>query len=81
MNGEQFPAHERVGSAELDVALDAAKQRWVVVFEQVRRNDHHAIEAVQFLHQAVAVLVDAGRSFRDPGQLPRLRRLRRRGLR
>ena len=77
MNGEQFPAHERVGSAELDVA----KKSRVIVFEQVPRNDHHAIEAVQFLHQAVAVLVDAGRSFRDPGQLPRLRRLRRRGLR
>ena len=60
MEGEQFPAHGGVGIAEFDVALDAAQQRGVIVLEQVRRHNHHAVESVQLLHQTVAVLVDGG---------------------
>ena len=60
MKGEQLPAHGCVWKAEFDVALDPSKQRGVVVLKQVRGNDHHAIEAIQFLHQTIAVLVDAG---------------------
>ena len=60
MEGEQLPPHGSVGKAELDVTLDAAQQGLVVTAEQVRGHDHHAIEAVEFLHQGVAVLVDRG---------------------
>ncbi len=60
MKGEELPAHGSVWKAELDVSLDTAKQRGIVVFKQVRRDDHHAVKAIQLLHQAVAVLVDAG---------------------
>jgi hypothetical protein len=59
MKGEDISAHGGVWKAEFDMPLDAAQQRWVVVLEQVRGHDHHAIKPVQFLHQAIAVLVDA----------------------
>ena len=58
MEGEQLPPHGEVGEAELDVALHPPEQGLVVVAEQVRGHDHHALEAVEFLHQDVAVLVD-----------------------
>ena len=58
MKGEQLPPHGEVGEAELDVPLHSPEQRLVVVAEQVRGQDHHALEAVEFLHQGVAVLVD-----------------------
>jgi hypothetical protein len=60
MKSEQLPSHGGVWKTEFDVTLDAAQQRGIVVFKQVRGHDHHTIEPVELLHQAVAVLVDAG---------------------
>ena len=57
---EHYLSIPEVWIAKFDVALDATKQRWIVVLEQVGGDDHHAVEAIQFLHQAVAVLVDGG---------------------
>ena len=62
MESEQVPAHGGIGKAELNVALHAPEQSHVVVAEQVRGHDHHALEAVEFLHQDVSVLVDRGRA-------------------
>ena len=41
---------------------DAAQERGVVVAEQVRGDDDHAVEAVEFLHEHVPVLIDRGRA-------------------
>lgn len=62
MIGEQLTAHERVGSAQLYVAIDAAKKNRVIVLKQVGGDDHHAIEAVQFLKE-----IDTSESIKPPG--------------
>lgn len=55
MKGEQFPAHGGVGIAKWDATKQRCSSR--IGFGC---DDHHAIEAVQYLHKAVAILVDAG---------------------
>ena len=55
---EQLAPHGGIGKFEPDVPLDAPEQRRVVIPEQVRGDDHHAVEPVKFLHEHVAVLID-----------------------
>jgi hypothetical protein len=52
-HGKQQGFLQVIGIAILDVTMDAAQQRGGVVHEQVGKHDHHAVEAIEFLHQAV----------------------------